>query len=165
MPFSIGNHVTFKAPLLDVGDAADLQFRNDLPDHLIRANDRTFAGEVVPSPYRGQHALYALPKRRAVGLGGTKGVSELTVIDPSGLTLGLRHWADAEPEPPAIRFNLWADAEEGFFSPEPWLGTQNALNSGAGLVRLEPGADWHWTIEIIPGWTTGSAPTQPEKSP
>ncbi len=109
--------------------------------------------------------MSALPQRRAVGLGGAKGDTELTVIDPSGLSLGLRHWTDAEPEPPAIRFNLWADAEEGFFSPEPWIGTQNALNSGAGLVRLEPGTEWNWTIEIKPGWADESTPPEPEKLP
>lgn len=165
MPFSIGNHVTFKAPLLDVGKASDMRFRNEFPDYLVRAEDRTFAGNVVPSSFRGEQPLSALPKRSAVGLGGTSGAAELIVIDPSGLTLGLRHWATFEPEAPVIRFNLWADAEEGFFSPEPWLGTQNALNSGAGLVRLEPGADWKWTIEIKPGWAELPTPTQPEKSP
>ena len=68
----------------------------------------------------------------------------------SGLVLWLRHAASAEPEPPAIRFNLWADAGEGFFSPEPWIGTQNCLNTGAGAVRLEPGDEWRWRIEIMP---------------
>jgi len=55
--------------------------------------------------------------------------------------------------------------KEGFFSPEPWIGTQNSLNSGAGLVWLEPGVDWHWTIEITPTWAVLPASPQPEKSP
>ena len=165
MPFSIGNHVTFKAPLLGTGEAADMRFRNDFPDYLVRAENRTFAGKVAPSSYRGEHSLSVLPKRRSVGLGGTSGAAELTVIDPSGLTLGIRHRATAEPEAPVIRFNLWADTEEGFFSPEPWLGTQNALNSGAGLVRLEPGDDWKWTIEIKPGRAETPALLQLENSP
>lgn len=163
MPFTIGNHVTFKAPLLGIGEASDLRFHNDFPDYLVRAADRTFAGEVVPSPYRGERALSALPQRRSVALGGRTGTAELTIRDPSGLSVLLRHEASFEPAEPVIRFNLWADTEEGFFSPEPWLGTQNALNTGAGLLRLEPGERWHWTIEIIPGRAAAPTPLPLEK--
>ena len=130
MPFAIGNHVTFRAPLLGVGAAGSLRFRTDLPQQLIRNDDRTFSGRVVPSPFLGEHAVSSLPRRQAVSLGGRTGPAELAVIDPSGLVITLRHEASAEPTEPAIRFNLWADTGEGFFSPEPWLGTQNALNNG-----------------------------------
>lgn len=152
MPFSIGNHVTFKAPLLGVGDAGEARFRSEFPDQLIRAEDKTFSGKVIASPYRGERSLSDLPRRSAVSLGGPPGPAELTVTDPSGLEVRIRHEASAEPEAPVIRFNLWADTEEGFFSPEPWLGTQNSLNNGAGLVRLAPGAEWRWNIEITPRW-------------
>ena len=161
MPFAIGNHVTFRAPLLGEGDAGDVRFHTDLPDQLIRGGDRAFSGRVEPSPFRGEQPLSALPRRNAVSLGGTTGPAELTVLDPSGLKLTLRHEASAEPSPPSIRFNLWADTEEGFFSPEPWLGTQNALNNGAGLLALAPGDAWFWTIEITPGrWEPPSPGTQ-----
>jgi galactose mutarotase-like enzyme len=165
MPFCIGNHVTFRAPLLGGGDAAAVRFATDLPDQLLRESDRTFAGRVVPSPWRGEHAIGALPRRSAVSLGGPPGSAELTVIDPSGLSVTLRHAASAEPAAPAIRFNLWADTEEGFFSPEPWLGTQNGLNTGAGVVRLEPGARWQWRIDIIPSGAAAPDPHRNEVSP
>jgi galactose mutarotase-like enzyme len=87
------------------------------------------------------------------------------LIDPSGLVLTLRHQASTEPTEPAIRFNLWTDTEEGFFSPEPWLGTQNALNNGAGLVHLAPGESWRWTIEIKPSWEDRSGPQDLENTP
>ena len=165
MPFSIGNHITFRAPLLGVGEAAALRFRTDLPLELIRGEDRTFSGRTTPSPYRGEHPLSSLPRRRAVSLGGAEGQAELTLIDPSGLVLALRHSASAEPSRPAIRFNLWADTEEGFFSPEPWIGTQNALNSGAGLVQLEPGEEWRWRIEVEPSRAGLPAAVTQEQSP
>lgn len=165
MPFSIGNHVTFRAPLLGVGEAGALRFRTDLPLELMRGEDRTFSGRTIPSLYRGEHPLSALPRRRAVSLGGAEGRAELTLFDPSGLVLTLRHSASAEPSPPAIRFNLWADTEEGFFSPEPWIGTQNALNSGAGLVQLEPGEEWRWHIEIEPSQAGLPAAATQEQSP
>ena len=164
MPFSIGNHVTFRAPLIEGANSGSLIFRNEFPSQLIRGDDRTFSGQVVPSPYRGEQSLSVLPVRQAVGLGGVDGPAELTVIDHSGLSLNLRHEASAEPAPPAIRFNLWADTEEGFFSPEPWLGTQNSLNNGAGLVRLDPGESWRWTIEIKPGRAATSGADPGEKS-
>ncbi len=155
MPFCIGNHVTFRAPLIGEGEAGAVRFANDFPDWLQREDDRTFAGRLESSPFRGEHPVSVLPRRSAVGLGGPPGPAALAVIDPSGLVLWLRHAASAEPEPPAIRFNLWADVEEGFFSPEPWIGTQNCLNTGAGAIRLEPGAEWRWRIEIIPSGMPG----------
>jgi galactose mutarotase-like enzyme len=164
MPFSIGNHVTFKAPLIAGGEPAALAFRNDFPSQLIRAGDRTFSGRVIPSPFRGEQPLSVLPRRQAVSLGGAEGPAELTLIDPSGLSLRLCHEASKEPAGPAIRFNLWADAEEGFFSPEPWIGTQNSLNNGAGLIRLGPGENWRWTIEITPGQAVWPAEPPGEKS-
>jgi len=150
MPFGIGNHITFRAPLIAGHDAADLRFRTDLPLQLLRDDDRTFSGRTQPSTFTGEVPLDALPRRSAVSLGGRPGPAELTVIDPSGLQVSLRHVASREPTAPAIRFNLWADTVEGFFSPEPWLGTQNGLNTGTGLIRLDPGERWNWRIEIAP---------------
>lgn len=154
MPFSIGNHITFKAPMLDIGDAGDVQFFATFPDQMLREENGAFAGRVVPTEYSGWRPVSALPHRYAVSLGGTPGKAELLVRDPSGFWLRLSHQASSEPQDPVIRFNLWADVKEGFFSPEPWLATQNSLNTGAGLVRLEPGHQWTWQIDISPGFST-----------
>jgi len=152
MPFSIGNHITYRAPLISGANATDLQFENDLPDRLLRSPDKTFSGTIEASPYRGLHGLGDLPRREAVSLSGLPGPAKLTVYDPSGLQLRMVHEASQEPVEPVIRFNLWADATEGFFSPEPWMGLQNSLNTGQGLVSVEPGQTWQWQIDIIPGW-------------
>ena len=165
MPFSIGNHITFKLPLVIGSEPERVLFQTGLPRQLIRGEDRAFSGEVIPSPYSGWQAVRNLPRRNAISLGGETGQAGLIVRDPSGLDLHIRHQASDEPVEPSIRFNLWADMKEGFFSPEPWIGTQNSLNSGAGLVWLEPGADWHWTIEITPTWADLPTPPQLEKSP
>jgi galactose mutarotase-like enzyme len=166
MPFAIGNHITFRAPLIEGSQAGEQRFRTDLPDLLIRDANGAFAGEVVPSPYdEGWHPISKLPRRNAVSLGGRAGVAELALLDPSGLQLRLVHSASREPAEPAIRFNLWADTEDGFFSPEPWIGTQNALNTGAGIISLEPGETWTWTIDIIPSRATPPGNTTIEDSP
>ena len=153
MPFSIGNHVTFKAPMLDVGEAGDVRFYSEFPDQMLREDNNTFAGRIIPTKYPGWQPVSALPHRYAVSLGGMPGEAVLLVEDPSGFWLKLSHRASSEPQDPVIRFNLWADTEEGFFSPEPWLATQNSLNTGAGLIRLEPGNEWTWQIEITPGFS------------
>jgi len=152
MPFSIGNHMTFNAPLIRGANSTDLQFENDFPDQLLRSPDKTFSGIIEPSPYRGLHSLDELPRREAVALSGPPGRAQLTVHDPSGLRLQVVHEASQEPAEPVVRFNLWADSSKGFFSPEPWIGLQNSLNTGEGLVSLGPGETWQWQVDIIPGW-------------
>lgn len=150
MPFSIGNHITFRAPLVAGGEPGNVRFKNEFPDMLVRDENNAFSGTVVPSPVTGWQELSVLPRRKAVSLGGPPGQARLTVLDPSGLQIQLVHQTSQEPAAPVVRFNLWADTEEGFFSPEPWLGTQNSLNSGAGLLSLDPGQTWTWQIEITP---------------
>lgn len=153
MPFSMGNHVTFKAPMLGVGKAGDVRFYNEFTDQMLREENNTFAGRVIPSEYYGWQSVSSLPHRYAVSLGGKEGKAELLVADPSGFWLKLSHLASSEPLDPVIRFNLWADTKKRFFSPEPWMATQNSLNTGAGLVRLQPGRSWTWQIDIVPGFS------------
>ncbi len=151
MPISIGNHVTFRTPLMPGSEPGAVRFRSDFPDLLLRDESGAFSGQLQSSPYRGWTPVAVLSRRKALSLGGTPGPAQLSLLDPSGLQLDIEHRASSEPSSPAIRFNLWADMEAGFFSPEPWLGTQNSLNSGVGLVRLEPGEYWTWTINLVPG--------------
>jgi galactose mutarotase-like enzyme len=157
MPFSIGNHITFNAPLIEGSHASQLQFENYFPEQLITGSDKAFRGLVKPSPFQGRHTISELPKRKSVSLGGQKGDPELTIYDPAGLGLKLVHKSSTEPVKPAIQFNLWADADAGFFSPEPWVGTQNSLNTGMGIISLQPGQTWQWQIDIIPTWNNPSS--------
>lgn len=150
MPFSIGNHITFNAPLIEGSKAADLQFENSLPELLDKDANKAFAGATKPSSFQGRYSLSDLPTRGSVSLGGQQNPAELTIFDPSGLKVQLLHHYSSAPSQPVIQFNLWADTEAGFFSPEPWVGTQNSLNTGMGLVSLEPGESWRWRIDIIP---------------
>lgn len=115
MPFSIGNHITFNAPLIEGSKAADLQFENSFTDLLDKDANKAFAGATRPSPYQGRHGLNDLPKRGSVSLGGQQNPAELTIYDPSGLKLRLLHHNSSAPVQPAIQFNLWADTETGFF--------------------------------------------------
>jgi galactose mutarotase-like enzyme len=153
MPFSIGNHITFMAPLIAGSNPSLLEFENNLPDHLIIAANKTFSGRLEPSDFHGRHSLQELPRREAVSLSGPASKPELTIFDPSGFQLRLVQQASHAPRQPAVQFNLWADTRDGFFSPEPWQGTQNSLNTGAGLIELQAGHSWQWQIDIITNWT------------
>lgn len=150
MPFSIGNHITFNAPLVAGSEASQLQFDNDFPDQLLRNKNKIFTGEVESSPFSGRQKLGDLPARQAVSLGGQKTLPEITIFDPSGLELQLIHQSSSQPADPSIQFNLWADEKAGFFSPEPWVGTQNSLNTSMGLISLLPSQSWQWQIDVIP---------------
>ena len=105
-------------------------------------------GPLGASDLRGLQPVTALPQRKAVSLAGRAEDATLRLKDPSGLQLRLNHQASAYPSTPFVLFNLWADLDEGFFSPEPWVGLQNALNSRRGLVELQPGESWQWKINI-----------------
>ena len=150
MPFSIGNHITFRLPLVETSPARQTRFQTNLPQEYILDSRRVFTGSVRPSRYTGQHRVGELPHRRAISLGGGVDAPYVRVLDPTGFSVKLSHWVpDGVPER-TVLFNLWADVEEGFFSPEPWIGAQNSLNSGHGLVGLPPGQAWDWRIRIQP---------------
>ena len=150
MPFSIGNHITLELPLVTGSDPAATTFQGNLDQRFVTDEQRTFTGDIVASPFVGAQRVDALPRRLAVSLGSPESVPEILVRDASGLAVSIAHEILAGTAVEAIDFNLWADLEEGFFSPEPWIGTQNSLNSGAGLVHLAPGKSWRWQIRIRP---------------
>jgi hypothetical protein len=68
--------------------------------------------------------------------------------DPQGLSLRISHHASQVPPDPVALFNLWGDPAAGFFSPEPWVGLQNSLASGKGLIRIQPGREFTWMIRV-----------------
>ena len=150
MPFSIGNHITFRLPLVAASAPEETEFQTNLPEEYIVDASRVFTGRTRASQYTGRQRVGELPHRRAVSLGGAVIRPRVTVVDPSGFSVALSHEVPEGVPGKTVKFNLWADLEEGFFSPEPWIGAQNSLNSGYGLVRLLPGRDWGWRIRIQP---------------
>ena len=150
MPFSIGNHITFRLPLVEASSAEQTRFQTNLPQEYILDSRRVFTGRTQPSRYTGRHRVGELPHRKAISLGGDVNTPYARVFDPSGFFVTLSHRVPDEVPEKTVLFNLWADLEEGFFSPEPWVGAQNSLNSGYGLVSLRPGENWDWRIRIQP---------------
>jgi galactose mutarotase-like enzyme len=85
--------------------------------------------------------------KQAVTLGGYPKGIWMTLTDPAGLAVLLEHTPSAIPQE-ACLFNMWVDAEAGYFSPEPWVGMQNSFVSGDGLIKLKPGGEWRWRLKL-----------------
>ena len=150
MPFSIGNHITFRLPLIETSEAGETTFQTNLAQEYVLDDRRVFTGRTRPSEYTGRRRVGDLPHRKAVSLGGPSGRPSVEVLDPSGFFVEVSHQVPKGVPAKTVLLNLWADLEEGFFSPEPWIGAQNSLNSGHGLIELPPGEDWDWRIRIQP---------------
>lgn len=150
MFFSIGNHITFRTPFLPGSDPARMTMETPAGFQLAKDDRNLPNGKTVPNPYTGPVELTRVPVGAAQSLGGYKSDPVITLTDPQGLRLRMKHSAESWPAQPLVQFNLWGDAKSGFFSPEPWVGAQNSFHSKLGLIELKPGRAWRWTIEIQP---------------
>ncbi|MBI3679193.1 MAG: hypothetical protein HY235_02130 [Acidobacteria bacterium] len=150
MVFSIGNHITFRTPSLKGSDPAGMAMETAPGVFLVKDRNNLPTGETRAPPFGKRVALGDINANIAISLGGYEGAPTLTLTDPQGLRLRMRHNARKLPPQPFVQFNLWGDARAGYFSPEPWVGAQNSLNSRRGLVEIAPGEDWSWVIEIEP---------------
>lgn len=148
MPFSIGNHIAFLAPLVPGSEAGEVLLVSPSTLEYIKDPPGLPNGDSRPLSYARPTPLSEIPPKTAISLAGYEADPYMELRDPQGLTIRMTHTATSIPEEPVIRYNLWGDLEEGFFSPEPWVGLQNSFNLNQGLVRLNPGQEWEWTIRI-----------------
>lgn len=111
---------------------------------LILLQDNEANVEAAIAPAKGGE----FERLSAVSLTGYKGDPFIVYRDPGGLAIRMSHSASKIPKPPVVLYNLWGDVAGGFFSPEPWVGLQNSLVLGQGLIRLRPGGVFEWTIRI-----------------
>lgn len=148
MPFAAGNHITFRTPLVPGSDPLKLTFESPSTIEYLKATGGLPTGEKRSRSYASAAALSEIPANAAISLGGYSGDPYMVLRDPAGITIRMKQTSDSVPADPVIRFNVWGDARNGYFSPEPWVGLQNSFNLGKGMVRLEPGQSWKWRIEL-----------------
>jgi galactose mutarotase-like enzyme len=148
MPFSIGNHMTYNVPLVPGGDAGAVTFDTPATKRLLLDDGGIPTGASEPFAHAAPLPLTQLGTRKAWSLTGFPKDAWVKVIDPSGLTLTVSHRDSRSPAGDPVFFNLWGDPQGGFFSPEPWAGKQNSLVTQDGTVRLDPGAEFEWTIVV-----------------
>lgn len=150
MPFSIGNHITFNVPFVEGTAREDMVLVTPSSTELLKTSYGIPTGEERPRSHALGIPLGEFERGQAVSLTGYPGTEPYVVLhDPAGLTLRMSHTYTAEPAlGPWVAYNVWGDAMEGYFSPEPWVGLQNSLQSKRGLVVLAPGETFHWTVRI-----------------
>ena len=146
MFFSAGNHITFQLPFVEGTNPAAVTLQSPSAIEYVK-NGFMPTGAKRRYSLERPVELSTLPRAQAVTLGGYRGDAWMTLTDPAGLAVTLTHHASSLPEEVCL-FNMWGDAAAGYFSPEPWVGLQNSLVSGNGLVTLEPGGEWTWRLRL-----------------
>lgn len=151
MPFSIGNHITFRVPFVAGSDAARMRLETPARGIFLKDADNLPTGKTGVPPFTGATELGKLPVKVPVSLGDYAADPVLVLADPKGLRLRMLHSASRAPAGgPYVQFNLWGDPQGGYYSPEPWVGMQNSHQSRRGLIELRPGEAWTWRVELYP---------------
>lgn len=148
MPFTAGNHITFRTPLLAGSDALGMTLETPSGVEYVK-RDGAPTGETQLRSLARPVKLRDFPAMTAVSLGQyAKEEPYMVLRDPAGLAVRISHVATSTPAEPLVRFNMWGDPARGYFSPEPWVGLQDSQRLQKGLVRLAPGESWEWRIRI-----------------
>lgn len=148
MFFSAGNHITFRAPWFEGTKPEEMLFTTPSNVELLKGPEGP-TGETRPRSFAKPTPLAEIERLQAVSLAGYR-EPYIVLRDPAGLALRMSHSASSIPPDPVVLFNVWGDASQGYFSPEPWVGLQNSFNLRKGLVYLAPGETWNWKIRIEP---------------
>jgi galactose mutarotase-like enzyme len=149
MPFSIGNHITLRVPLVPGSEPGLTTVSTPASAQVITDAFGRPTGQVVPVDYAQPRRLDSLLASNPISLSRyPAGQVWVRVADPSGFAVTIGHSEDQRPQGVPVLFNLWGDVGQGFFAPEPWVGKQNSLASGDGVIRLAPGDEFQWTIVV-----------------
>lgn len=149
MPFSIGNHATFNLPFVRTSKADRIKIRSSAKRHILLGKGNIPTGQVADVDFSEPRPLTSLGVRTPVSLGGCPPGDVWTRLeDPAGMAITVSHQSDWRPRGEPVLFNLWGDVPQGFFAPEAWMGKQDSLASGNGLIRLPPGEEFHWRVAI-----------------
>jgi galactose mutarotase-like enzyme len=159
MPFSIGNHITFRIPLLPGDDPRQTTISTPATRQVVTDGSGRPTGEVLPVSYASPRLLSSLAPLTPVSLSGYAEEEEwVRLQDGSGFAVAVAHAEDRRPGGTPVLFNLWGDVAHGYFATEPWVGKQNSLATGDGTIALKPGDTYRWTIAVRAG-AGATAPT------
>lgn len=147
MPFTAGNHITFRTPLLAGSDPLAMTLETPSGVEYLKENGAP-TGESAARSLARPVLLRDFDATTAVSLGRYAGEPFMVLRDPGGLAVRISHGATETPSEPLVRFNMWGDPGHGYFSPEPWVGLQDSQRLQMGLIRLAAGRSWDWRIRI-----------------
>lgn len=149
MFFSIGNHITFRVPFIEGSPLSSFMFETPLSVQYLTDENSVPTGNTQSCSFSPPKAVTEIKKNTAISLGGfTSGDPWVKLTDPAGLSIRISHNAQKTPELPYVQFNIWGSADDGYFSPEPWIGLQNSLNLHQGLIYLPSCQSWRWDIKV-----------------
>ena len=151
MIFSIGNHITFNVPFQNGSDPAKMTFETPSTVELLRNTQGELNGESRRLSFATPTRLDDFDAQVSIQLAGYRVQPYVRMVDPQGLSLCLSQQAGSALAEPVVRFTIYGGPKAGYLSPEPWLGLQNSLNSGQGLIHLAAGKTWKWRIELRVG--------------
>ena len=150
MPFSIGNHITFRIPLLPGDDLRRTAISTPAAEQVITDASGRPTGRVVKAVgFAHARVLSSLKPLTPISLSGyAAGQEWVRLEEGSGFAVVVSHTEERQPKDTPVLFNLWGDAARGYFAPEPWVGKQDSLATGDGTISLPPGDAFHWMIEV-----------------
>jgi len=148
MFFSIGNHITFRTPLIDGSPLEQVLMQTPSTIEYLKDATTLPTGDKQPLSYVEPVGIADLKAVPAISLGGYTGDAWLRLVDPAGLAVRLSHHAESLPAEPLVQFNVWGRPRDGYLSPEPIVGLQNSLNLQQGLIELPAGRTWSWWLWI-----------------
>lgn len=148
MPFSLGNHLTVRVPF-NGGEWEEYRLLSSGESEYCLNPYGLLTGERMPFPLASGLSL-ADPRLHNAVLGDfPPGAVWVELQAPSGERLRVAQREVSSWAPPsAFHFVFYAVPQQGFFCPEPWLGRPNSLNTGEGLLRLPPGEEFGWEMEV-----------------
>jgi len=169
MPFSIGNHITLAIPLVPGSEPGATTIATPATEQVITDSTGRPTGQVVAVNYSQPRRLDSLQPLTPISLSGyPEGPAWVRVTDPTGFALTIAHTEERRPNGVPVLFNLWGDPARGYFAPEPWVGKQNSLASGDGIISLSPSETFRWTLTVTLSNDNGAsngANTQASLSP
>jgi gluconolactonase len=148
MPFSIGNHVAFNVPLVKGSNPNDVKFETQNTVQMLRNSAGVLSGESKPRPFDPPESLGSFDAQVALPLAGYHSQPFARLIDPSGVVVRLTETSTSTLPEPLIRINAYGGPKQGYFCPEPWFGVQNSLNTGVGVIKLNPGDSWTFRLQV-----------------
>jgi galactose mutarotase-like enzyme len=119
MPFSAGNHISFRDPLLPSGTRGSVRFATNSSLQFAKTREGLPTGEWRDRRFPALAAIAGIAPEYPLSLGGYPRRARMRMEDPSGLRIEFEQEASSIPAEPLIRFNVWGNEE--CFSPEPWV--------------------------------------------
>ena len=148
MPFTIGNHISFRAPLTEPGAFGDVRLVTPCRYREV-TRDNILSGERSGLDLSAGAAVVEADLCNAVLSGYEPDEAWALMEDPHSFSMRVSQ-SDVTESFAAddVFFVLWGEPELRYYCPEPWLGAPDALNTGRRGASLEPGDTFRWRMEV-----------------